>query len=391
MDRKKKESAKTEQHILVAGGRLQGTEIIYLAKKAGYYVTLIDKSPDAPASGLADRLITADLFAENQVLEAIQEADCVFPAIEDLNALRQLGKYCAKTGTRYIFDEQAYRISSSKQRTNRLLNEIGVSIPENFPQCGYPVICKPDASSGSRGVVKVQNENELRKLILEDKNTVIQQYLEGPVYSLEVLGDGKNAMFPLITEVVIDRKYDCKRIIAPAEIGRQTAQEFTDIAKKINTHLKINGIFDIEAILHEGKLYVLEIDARFPSQTPISIFHSAGINFVRTLAEDLPDAAVVSAEMKERRVCIYQQIAVDGSRLEVLGEHIMAGAGILQIVSGFCGSDEMITDYIPGKHSWRAIVILTGKNMREIEDKWKECLREIAVLQKCENMIYTEG
>ncbi|RHV89163.1 hypothetical protein DXA96_09805 [Lachnospiraceae bacterium OF09-33XD] len=52
MDRKKK-----KKRILVAGGRLQGTEIVYLARKAGYCVILIDRSENAPAAGLADLFV----------------------------------------------------------------------------------------------------------------------------------------------------------------------------------------------------------------------------------------------------------------------------------------------------------------------------------------------
>ena len=46
--------------ILVAGGKLQERRSYYLAKKAGYSVTLIDRYPDVPAAGIADIFITAE-------------------------------------------------------------------------------------------------------------------------------------------------------------------------------------------------------------------------------------------------------------------------------------------------------------------------------------------
>ena len=75
MDRKKK-----KKRILVAGGRLQGTEIVYLARKAGYCVILIDRSENAPAAGLADLFVRADLFEEQIVMDALWGIDYVIPA-----------------------------------------------------------------------------------------------------------------------------------------------------------------------------------------------------------------------------------------------------------------------------------------------------------------------
>ena len=248
-------------------------------------MTLIDRAEDAPASGLADRVITADVFDEARVSEVFREADCVFPAIEDTEVLKQIGRYCRKAGKGISLTKKPIIISSSKQRSNQMMRELGVPVPGDFPQCGYPVICKPDASSGSRGVLLIRTEEEFRRLPERDvKHAVIQQYLSGPVYSLEVLGNGRETIVPMITEVVVDRGYDCKRIVAPAALEDERAEEFRAIAEKINSRLHNRGLFDIEAILHDGRWYVLEIDARFPSQTPISVFCSSGINYVEFLA-----------------------------------------------------------------------------------------------------------
>ena len=96
-------------------------------------------------------------------------------------------------------------------------------------------------------------------------------------------------------------------------------------------------------------------------------------------------------EANNMRTCVYQQISVENNTLKVCGEHIMSGAGRLQMMQGFCAADEMITDYSPNANKWRAIVILTGANTEETEAKWEECIREIAVIQGCEKMICIEG
>lgn len=385
--------AENKPHILVTGGKLQGTEIVYLAKKAGYCVTLVDRCKDVSAAGIADRFIVTDVFDACRMMDALQDIDYVIPAIEDTAVLDKLGEYCEKSGVRYIFDRNAYAVSCSKGKTNELLKRLGIGIPDEFPDCGYPLICKPDASSGSRGVVKIETKEEFDNLVQRyPSGYVAQRYLEGLTYSLEVLGNGHEAVFPMITQVVTDQEYDCKRIIAPAGLGDEQEKEFLSIARKINGALKINGIFDIEAVQHHGCLYVLEIDARFPSQTPISIYHASGMNFVEmliALAEGKKFARPCQSD--NRRMCVYQQISVEGDRIKVCGEHIMSGAGRLQIIPGFCKADEMITDYLPGSREWRAIVILTGANMQQTQAKWEACIGEIAAVQGYKNMICTEG
>ncbi len=397
MDRKKKKTATDGRRILIAGGRLQGTELVYLAKKAGYTVTLLDKQKNVPAAGLADRCIEGDIFDEALMQEALVDVVCVIPAIEDAKALDRLEESCQKSGILFLFDREAYQISASKGRTNRLLEELGIRIPEKFPVCGYPVICKPDAASGSRDVRKIETKEEWDEWRRNNfGRCVVQQYLSGPSYSLEVLGDGKQAIFPMITEVVTDAAYDCKRIVAPAGLTGALEKEFLHIAKRINHRLHICGIFDIEVILHNGQLYVLEIDARFPSQTPISVYHASGMNFVEMLlalaeGEELSEKTAFKRDAFGK-ACIYQQIFVKNDTIKVCGEHIMSDAGPLRLLPGFCEAEEMLTDYRPGADQWRAIVILTGRDQEEVDRKWKVCLDAIAVLQGCMGgMRYIEG
>ncbi len=390
MGREEEKQFGREMWILVVGGRLQGTEIVYLAKKAGHKVFLIDRQEDVPAAGLADYFLVADIYDREKVYSVFQCVDYVIPAIENIAVLKRIEKYCKETGAICLFDIAAYSISSSKTKTNRLLKTLGIRIPEPFPACGYPVICKPDSESGSRGVRKINSEEEKKALGMEQNGEcVVQQYLEGPVYSLEVLGDGRDAVFPMVTEVVIDREYDCKRILAPAAADETVYEEFTEIAARINGAIKIRGIFDIEAVLHEGHLYVLEIDARFPSQTPISIYHASGINFVEVLlayegVQEIP-------EPDRKCACILHQIEVTGNRLLVCGEHTMTDAGRLHVIEGLCGADEMITNYSEGAYAWKAMVILTGKDIEEAAEKWNQCIQKIADLQKCGTMQYIEG
>nr|WP_242976009.1 ATP-grasp domain-containing protein [Desulfosporosinus sp. FKB] len=112
------------------------------------------------------------------------------------------------------------------------------------------------------------------------RNLVIEEYLEGPSYSIEVIGIAGNYQVFQITELEMDGDYDCKRVLAPVELGDQLIREFEKITLKLASDLSLNGIMDVETILQNGKLKVLEIDARLPSQTPTAVYYSTGVNMV---------------------------------------------------------------------------------------------------------------
>ncbi|MDY2625929.1 MAG: hypothetical protein SOV74_06415, partial [Coriobacteriales bacterium] len=61
--------------VLVVGGKLQGVEICYLARQAGYHTVLVDRYAGVPASGLADEFVGADALDAQTLLPLFQEAD----------------------------------------------------------------------------------------------------------------------------------------------------------------------------------------------------------------------------------------------------------------------------------------------------------------------------
>lgn len=364
--------------LLVVGCKLQGTEAIYLAKKAGFYVTAVDHRADACGSGLADRFVQADVYDEAVLLPLFYEHDAVLPAIEDLKVCLRLEKYGKLTDTPVIFDTQAYRISSSKQLSNELFERLGLPIPKPYPDCGFPVIMKPDDQSGSAAVKRADSQEELKKYLSKSTGkVVVQQYLEGRSFSLEVLSMHGEVCFPMITEVCMDMDYDCNRIVAPAEISKAEAAQLYEIAGKLAAELNINGIFDIEVISHHGKLKLLEIDARLPSQTPIAIYNACGFNMVEWLARRALGEPY-DAQARPDKVCWYQQIQVSPEAVEVLGEHIISDCKPLRLINGFFGADEAMTDFTPecgGR--FRAIVILHGETAEAVRQKMYRVLRRI--------------
>ena len=250
-----------------------------------------------------------------------------------------------------------------------------MSIPKSWYQCNLPIVVKPDEGSGSRGLKIIRNKKELA-LIFPTKDTlsqmVAQEYLEGPSYSIEVIGSPGNYMPLQVTELHMDSSYDCKRVTAPTGLSPKLISEFQQIATRIAEHIQLKGLMDVEIILHDGQLKVLEIDARFPSQTPTAVFQSTGINMVKLLGELFLTGEMNIDNAGQPQTTIYDHIKVTNGQIDVLGEHIMSDIGPLKLYQGLFGADEVITNYQPSLSEWVATVTLKGKNIEEVIDKKRQ-------------------
>lgn len=366
--------------VAIVGGKLQGVEAVYLAKKAGWEVVLIDKNAWVPAAELCDQFYSLDVTKVVEWIPFLKGIDLVIPALENQEALDSLVRSAHYAGVPLVFDKDAYGISSSKIRSNKMFTRTGVPAPIPWPECSFPVIVKPSSASGSEGVIKLKSALEFQHLLAEKDLTdwVIEEYLEGPSYSLEVIGFSGVYKVLKITELHMDESYDCKRVVGSTSLSDELKEEFEQIGLGLARSLNLNGIMDIETILYQGQLKVLEIDARLPSQTPITVYHSTGINMLEILGEAFVQGKSWQAfDVLEKRGVIYEHIHVMDEHLEISGEHIMADVGPLHLYPNFFGADEALSSYYPGKTEWVASLIITGEDCQAAWDKRYIVLQEI--------------
>lgn len=373
--------------VAVVGGNLQGVEATYLARKAGWEVILIDKNSNAPASGLCDYFVKGDVTEAESLFDILQQADIIIPALENLAALKILQRKSMETGTPLAFDSHAYTLTSSKLQSNQLFSRFDIAIPASYPECKFPVIAKPDASSGSRGIHIFEEISGLNNFILQTKNMnpwVIQEFVAGPSYSLEVIGSPGNYHALTVTDLFMDAQFDCKRVTVPTGLSRAFVEQFEEISLLIAEKLGLTGIMDVEVIEHDGSLKVLEIDARLPSQTPAAVFWSTGINMVALLGKlYLKGKIIKKPDVEPPRFVIYEHIGVSKEKIEVAGEHIMSRTGPLTCHQDFFGADEAITNYHPDRKSWTATMIYAGDDLTAVQQKRVTTLENIRRKFKC--------
>jgi len=239
---------------------------------------------------------------------------------------------------------------------------------------------------------------EARFGTISPQGYVLQEYLAGPSYSIEVIGRPGDYSALQITSLEMDRDHDCKRVLAPSPIPSDLTGPFANTAVTLAEAIGLSGIMDVEAILHQGQLKVLEIDARFPSQTPIAVYHSTGINMVERLAmvfsaqdriepESIParpgseptTAGPVRGSVTARsmRGSVLEHIWVRRGCLSVCGERVMPEAGPLHLEADFFGADEALTSHTHGTDDWVATLMVTGSDLGDALERRDQVIGEI--------------
>ena len=375
----------------IVGGRLQGVELACLARNAGWRTLLVDRKEEVPAQRLCDRFLQLDVGQPAVLDAAFKGVDLVIPALEDQVALDCLVKWCRNRRVPLAFDPEAYAVSSSKIDSDQLFASLGIPVPKPWPRCGFPVVAKPSCTSGSDGVVILKNPRDAGSTFpggFPETGWVFQQFLDGPSYSLEVIGRPGSYVPLQVTELFMDAVQDCKAVAAPCRLAQRQIREIETLSIKIAQAIRLTGLMDVEVILHHGRFKVLEIDARFPSQTPLAVYGSTGCNMMTLLADIFLSGKSSSRQpVSLARGVRIEHIRVTPQAIFIEGEHIMASAGPLERVPGFFGADEAITSYREGAPEWVATLIATGDTRECAEERRTSVLTSIQQCFKIENIV----
>ena len=392
--------------IAVVGGRLQGVEVVYLAQKAGYHTLVIDRSREVPAAGLADVFVCFEFTPGACVPDECADVDLIIPAIEDREVLHLVAQWARLKQIPLAFDGEAWALTSSKRRSNALFQHLGLPVPADWPGCGVPVVVKPDGESGSRGV-RVYGDAAAVHADFADgripETLVAQQFLTGPQCSIEVVGVPGRHRALGVTDLHMDPGHDCRRVTAPTRLSSAHVMKLEQMALTLAEAIDLKGIMDLEVILDQGDLKLLEIDARFPSQTPMAVYWATGINMVQVLAETFVpphgrsgdgseparrDPVSGNAAEQDRGIetaagqprapwVVVEHIQAGPNRIRCSGEHIMGRAGPLHRVPGFFGCREALTSFRPDRPCWVGTLVFCADSPQDLAARRRSCYRRI--------------
>ena len=247
---------------IVGGGQL-GKMLTIAAKKMGFYVAVIDPTPQSPAGQVADLQIVADYKDAKAIQKLAKLTDVLTFEIELANST-VLDKIL-KSGKNVQPNPRTLGIIRDKllQKKFLLKNRISTSAfievtkPADIDLAvkvfGYPFMLKArtDAYDG-RGNYLVSKESDIERGL--EKLTRRPLYIEKFVPFIKEVAvtiartpTGKIALYPVVETTHKDNI--CDTVIAPANISKRAKNNALKLARKTMKALSGAGVFAIEMFL----------------------------------------------------------------------------------------------------------------------------------------------
>ena len=174
----------------------------------------------------------------------------------------------------------------------------------------FPLIAKPRYGKGSKGLVKIDNEKELKYVQIKKDNLIFQEYLPGTEYTIDVLSN-----------------LECEPIIAVPRIRLETKagistmgkivkdENISDTCKSIAKYLKIRGPCCIQMKeSKEGILKIVEVNPRMGGGTFFTTL--AGANFPAMILDMVNGKNIKIPKISEITIVRYfEEIVVENGRV----------------------------------------------------------------------------
>lgn len=272
--------------MVLAAGLLQ-LPVIKKAHEMGVYVIAVDDDPDAPGMALADKPIVPDGLMNEEKLVAIAREEKVDGVIHPCSevAMNVMGRINDELHLHGISYETAVR-ATNKHSMREAFEAFGAPSPKSYCtddvkegykqylSIGGKAILKPSRNSGSRGISEIEQGlsfGEFAPLFersmeeSRDKSVMIEQFVEGPEFSVEIIVSHGTVNVLQVT--------DKKTTEAPyfVELGHNQPSLFPEEIVEAVKDAAVMGVKALqlndcaahaEVKIQDGNPYIMEIGAR---------------------------------------------------------------------------------------------------------------------------------
>jgi len=174
----------------------------------------------------------------------------------------------------------------------------------------FPLIAKPRFGKGSKGVVKIDNDDDLKYVQSKNDNLIFQEYLPGTEYTIDVLSDLEGEPIIAVPRIRLQTKAGI------STIGKIVKDDsISETCKSIAKYLKIIGPCCIQMKeTKDGILKVVEVNPRLGGGTIFTAL--AGANFPSMILDMVKGKKVEPPVISEITVVRYfEEIVVENGKV----------------------------------------------------------------------------
>ncbi len=293
----------TKERIVVLGSgpiRIgQGIEFDYACvhcvwslKRLGYEVIVINNNPETVSTDFdtADRLYFEPLCIDDvmSIIELEKPIGVIVSfgggtAIKLTSQLKERGVNIIGTPADSI------DMCEDRERFDELLEELSILRPKGScinttdealaaaDKLGYPVLLRPSYVLGGQNMIiaftreDVEEYMEIILLQKQENPILIDKYLSGREIEVDAICDGVDVLIPGIIEHVERtgvHSGDSIAVYPPVNVDDNLSKKLYNMTKRLCLAIKVLGLVNIQYVLHQGEVYVIEINPRASRTVP---------------------------------------------------------------------------------------------------------------------------
>lgn len=255
-------------------------------------VIVTDNSPLAPALYLADKYYLTPRINDDGYIERILEicqienVKIIIPLLENgFTIFNQARRLLENSGIKLLLSsESVIEICKDKYKLYQYFKGEGIPTPETYlpedlnGKILFPLFIKPGTGQGSKNTFMINNKNELNFFLGFVKNPIIQEYIEGEEYTVDILSDQDGRVLSVVPRKRLE--------VRAGEVSKAVTvknKELINMAVNIIEGLGIIGPSNLQVkVLPDGEVKVIEINPRFGGGVPLS--YQAGVNYPQLIA-----------------------------------------------------------------------------------------------------------
>ncbi len=215
---------------------------------------------------------------------------------------------------------EAIDLAEDRRRFGALLAEEGIRQPasgtaqsvaeglEVAAEIGFPVLVRPSYVLGGRAMAICYEDKTLARYLREAAEVspgqpiLLDRFLDDAFeVDMDLLADGRRAVVAGILQHIEEagiHSGDSAAVLPPFRIGRAEQDEMREIGRRLALRLGVVGLMNVQFALHQGEIYVLEVNPRASRTVPF-IAKAVGVPLVKLAARVMAGADLESLGFTE--------------------------------------------------------------------------------------------
>ncbi|WP_042159860.1 carbamoyl-phosphate synthase large subunit [Paenibacillus gorillae] len=265
---------------------------VWAIQSAGYEAVIINNNPETVSTDFStsDRLYFEPLFFED-VMNVIEQEKPIGVIVQfGGQTAINLAAPLTKAGVRILGSSlESIDAAEDRKKFEALLRKLNIAQPEGSTvtsvdqavetaqKLGYPVLVRPSYVLGGRAMEIVYSDEELLSYmeiavkINPEHPVLIDRYMLGKEAEVDAICDGETVLIPGIMEH-IERagvhSGDSIAVYPPQSLSDDIKDQIIDITTKIAKEFDVIGLVNIQFVIHNDKVYVIEVNPRSSRTVP---------------------------------------------------------------------------------------------------------------------------